>query len=124
MPSYSLNHVHHETKDVNATVEFYKTFFGATAGEPFVRGGANWIYVYVGGTQITVTDREFADMELQRYQGYDHIALTTDNWEGTLADIEKHGVNIWFGPVQIDDGSHIVFIEGPDNIKIELMESV
>ena len=89
-----------------------------------MRGGANWIYVYVGGTQITVTDREFADMELQRYQGYDHIALTTDDWEGTLADIEKHGVNIWFGPVQIDDGSHIVFIEGPDNIKIELMESV
>ena len=124
MPAYTLNHVHHETKNVDETVAFYKKFFGATAGEPFVRGGANWIYVFVGGTQITVTDREFSDMELERYQGYDHIAFNTDDWDGTVADIEKHGLNIWFGPIELEDGSHILFIEGPDNIKIEIMETI
>ena len=124
MPAYTLNHVHHETKNVDETVKFYQSFFGATAGEPFTRGDANWVYCFVGGTQITVTDREFSDTELQRYQGYDHIAFVTDDFEATLADIEAKGINIWFGPVELEDGMRILFIEGPDNVKIELMESV
>ena len=122
MPGYTLNHVHHETKDVEQAVNFYREFFGATAGDPFERGGATWVFVHLGEVQITVTAREFSDMELGRYQGLDHIALTTDDFDATLADIEKHGVNIWFGPLQTDSGQRIVFISGPDQIKIELIE--
>ena len=40
----------------------------------------------------------------------------------TLADIAELGVEIWMGPVTLDDGNRIVFINGPDNVKIELME--
>ena len=124
MPGYTLNHVHHETKDVEQAVNFYREFFSATAGDPFERGGATWVFVHLGEVQITVTDREFSDMELGRYQGLDHIALTTDDFDATLADIEKHGVNIWFGPLQLDSGQRLVFVSGPDQIKIELMEKV
>ena len=80
--------------------------------------------MHIGAVQITVTDREFADMKLGRYQGYDHFALTTDDFDATLADIEKHGVSIWMGPVELENGMRIVFIDGPDHIKIELMENV
>jgi len=124
MPSYTLNHIHHETKNVDVAVNFYKDFFGATAEDPFERGGATWVFVHIGEIQITVTDREFSDMELGRYQGYDHIALTTDDFDATLADIESKGINIWFGPLQLDDGQRLVFISGPDEIKIELMEKM
>ena len=61
-------------------------------------------------------------MELGRYQGYDHVALNTDDFDQTLADIEAHGVDIWMGAVELENGMRIVFINGPDNIKIELME--
>ncbi|NKB67975.1 MAG: hypothetical protein GKR89_13020 [Candidatus Latescibacteria bacterium] len=122
MPTYSLNHVHHETKDVSEAVAWYQKVFGATAGEPFVRGGANWVFVHIGEVQVTVTDREFSDMELGRYQGLDHFALNTSDFDATLAHLEKEGIPIWFGPVALEDGSRIVFINGPDNIKIELME--
>ena len=122
MPTYTFNHIHHETKDVNATVAWYTKLFNATSDEPFERGGATWVPVHIGPIQITVTDREFTDMELGRYQGYDHFALNTDDFETTLADIEKHGVEIWMGPVSLENGMRIVFINGPDNVKIELME--
>ena len=88
------------------------------------RGGATWVPVHIGAVQITVTDREFADMELGRYQGYDHFALTTDDFDATLADIERLGVSIWMGPVELENGMRIIFIDGPDHIKIELMENV
>ena len=122
MPTYPFNHIHHETKDVDNAVNWYKKLFNATSDDPFERGGATWVPVHIGATQITVTDREFTDMDLGRYQGYDHLALNTDDFDQTLADIETQGVEIWMGPVELENGMRIVFINGPDNVKIELME--
>jgi len=122
MPNYTFNHVHHETKDVDEAVAWYKKLFNATSDAPFERGGATWVPVHIGATQITVTDREFTDMDLGRYQGYDHFALNTDDFDQTLADIEQQGVEIWMGPVALENGMRIIFINGPDNVKIELME--
>tara|TARA_Y100000994_G_scaffold125408_1_gene102960 strand:+ start:100 stop:474 length:375 start_codon:yes stop_codon:yes gene_type:complete len=122
MPNYTFNHVHHETKDVDEAVAWYKKLFNATSDAPFERGGATWVPVHIGATQITVTDREFTDMDLGRYQGYDHFALNTDDFDQTLTDIEQQGVEIWMGPVALENGMRIVFINGPDNVKIELME--
>ncbi len=61
-------------------------------------------------------------MDLGRYQGYDHFALNTDDFDQTLTDIEQQGVEIWMGPVALENGMRIIFINGPDNVKIELME--
>ncbi len=122
MPNYTFNHVHHETKDIDEAVAWYKRLFNATSDAPFERGGATWVPVHIGATQITVTDREFTDMDLGRYQGYDHFALNTDDFDQTLADIEQQGVEIWMGPVALENGMRIIFINGPDNVKIELME--
>lgn len=125
MPNYTFQHIHHEAEDVAVAVDWYKRVFGATAGEPFERAGATWVEVHVGETQITVTDREFAAMELGRYQGVDHFAFTTDDFDATLAHCEKEGVHIWFGPVEVPGTTQrIVFIDGPDHVKIELMEQV
>ena len=122
MPNYTFNHIHHETKNVDEAVAWYKNLFNATSDEPFERGGATWVPVHIGATQITVTDREFTDVDLGRYQGYDHFALNTDEFDQTLADIEAQGVEIWMGPIALENGMRIVFINGPDQVKIELME--
>ena len=55
MPNYTFDHLHHETTDVTAAVDFYKRVLGATAGEPFERGGATWVEVHIGPVQVTVT---------------------------------------------------------------------
>ena len=122
MPNYTFNHIHHETKNVDEAVTWSKKLFNATSDEPFERSGATWVPVHIGATQITVTDREFTDMDLGRYQGYDHFALNTDEFDQTLTDIEAQGVEIWMGPIALENGMRIVFINGPDQVKIELME--
>ena len=121
MPTYSLNHIHHESKNVHAAAEWYKKMFDAVADKPFERGGATWLRVHIGEVTVTITDREFADIDLIRYQGLDHFGLDTDNFDETLARIEETGVEIWAGPLEAE-GMRIVFINGPDNVKIELME--
>lgn len=120
MPAYSFNHIHHEAKDSHAAAEWYKTLFDATLDEPFERDGAIWIRAHIGEVTVTITDREFSDMDLGRYQGYDHLALTSDDFEGTLARIEEVGAEIWAGPMEAG-GARMVFVNGPDNVKIEIL---
>jgi catechol 2,3-dioxygenase-like lactoylglutathione lyase family enzyme len=124
MPVYALNHLHHETKDVPGAVAFYQKVFGATADPPFERGGATWVAVRLGQLQITVTNRPAKDMELGRYQGLDHFALTTDDFDATLAAVKKNGIPLWTGPLTLDNGQRIAFVQGPDHLKIELMEKI
>lgn len=124
MPAYTLNHLHHETRDVDASVAFYKKIFGATSEPPFERGGATWVKVHVGAVAIMVTNRPCSDNTLGRYQGLDHVGLMTDDFDATIATIQEHGANIWFGPTKLDTGMRIAFVSGPDNVKIELMEKI
>ena len=124
MPNYAFQHIHHEATEVQAAVDFYQRVFDATADEPFERGGATWVAVHIGGVQVTVTDREFSGMDLGRYQGLDHFALTSDDFDATMARLEETDTAIWAGPLQLEDGQRIVFINGPDHVKIEIMEMV
>ena len=122
MPNYTFQHIHHEATEVQAAVDFYQRVFDATADEPFERGGATWVAVHIGGVQVTVTDREFSGMDLGRYQGLDHFALTSDDFDATMARLEETDTAIWAGPLQLENGQRIVFINGPDHVKIEIME--
>lgn len=124
MPTYTLNHLHHETRDVDGAVSFYQKVFGATSEAPFERGGATWVRVHVGDVAIMVTNRPCSDNVLGRYQGLDHIGMMTDDFDATIAAIQQAEANIWFGPTKLDTGMRIAFVSGPDNVKIELMEKI
>ncbi|MBI2505543.1 MAG: VOC family protein [Candidatus Latescibacteria bacterium] len=124
MPTYTLNHLHHETRDVDSAVAFYQKVFGAASEPPFERGGATWVRVHLGDVAIMVTNRPCTDNALGRYQGLDHFGVMTDDFEATIAAIQKEGAHIWFGPTKLDTGMRIAFVSGPDNVKIELMEKV
>ena len=122
MPAYTMNHIHHETTDVHAAADWYMKLFEGKMDEPFERGGATWIRVHSGNIPFTSTDRESEEVNLARLQGYDHIGIQTDDFDATMARIEELGVEIWDGPKD-GGGFRIVFVNGPDNAKIELMET-
>lgn len=121
MPSYSMNHVHHEAADVHAAADWYIKLFDAKSDEPFEKGGATWIRVYVGDVTVTITDRADSGPGAERFLGYDHLGIVSDDFDATLARVKELDVNIWAGPMD-GGGFRIMFITGPDNVKIELME--
>ncbi len=122
MPNYTFNHVHHETNDLPSAVAFYEKMFGGVAAPSFERGGATWVDVRIGSVKISITDRECTELEPGRNQGFDHFALGTDDFEASLARLEACGAEFWAGPFTLDTGQRIVFVLGPDHVKVEVME--
>ena len=121
MPTYSLNHIHHESKDVKAAADWYTKLFDAKQDEPYESGGATWIRAHVGGMTFTITNRADSGPAAERFLGYDHLGIVSDDFDATLARVKKMGVNLYAGPIDAG-GFRIAFISGPDNVKIELME--
>ena len=122
MAQYRLHHIHHEAADVDAAVQFYTTNFQATLEERTERNGVQWARVALGDTLLNITDRATTPVELGRYQGLDHFAIHTSNFDETVATLKANAVHFWEGPVSPRPGVQIAFISGPDNIKIELIQ--
>ena len=121
MAQYQLHHIHHEAADVDAAVQFYTKNFAATLAERTERHGVQWARVALGDVLLNITDRATTQMDLGRYQGLDHFAIHTSNFDETVAILKANGVHFWEEPTSPRAGVKIAFIAGPDNIKIELI---
>jgi lactoylglutathione lyase len=55
--------------------------------------------------------------------GYNHIAITTDDLDGTLARLAEDGIDPEKPPYRVrEGGSRIAFVRDPDGYRIELIE--
>jgi len=55
--------------------------------------------------------------------GYNHIALTVDDLDATLAELAGQGIEPERPPYQVrEGGSRICFIRDPDSYRVELIE--
>jgi catechol 2,3-dioxygenase-like lactoylglutathione lyase family enzyme len=119
--NYRLHHIHHEAANVDAAVQFYAKNFQAVLEERAERNGVQWARMTLGDTLINITDRATTQVGLERYQGLDHFALHTSDFDETVATLQANGVHFWTEPTSPRPGVKVAFIAGPDNIKIELM---
>ena len=55
--------------------------------------------------------------------GYGHIAITSDDLDGTLANLAEQGIEPEKPPYRVHEGgSRICFVRDPDGYRIELIE--
>jgi lactoylglutathione lyase len=56
--------------------------------------------------------------------GYNHIALTVDDLDGTLSALSEKGIDPEKPPYRIrEGGNRICFVRDPDGYRIELIET-
>ncbi len=56
--------------------------------------------------------------------GYGHIAISTEDLDGTLASLAEKGIEPEKPPYSIrEGGSRLCFVRDPDGYRIELLES-
>jgi catechol 2,3-dioxygenase-like lactoylglutathione lyase family enzyme len=116
--SFTVQHVHLKTRDLQQTVRYYIDNFGATLKDEI----DGRVRLDLHGLQLNITGLIAAQKHEQHY-GIEHMAVETTDYAGTLATLRKNGVRI-LEELPPKGGIHVAFVEAPDGAHMEIIEKV
>ena len=126
---YAINHVHIRSADPHASAAWYEKHFNAkilSARE--VMPGTITVGMEVGGpvrlnisSQAAGSSPERSVAELNRL-GLEHFGFGVDDLQSELNRLEEDGVRIVLPLTEVVGGARLAYIEGPDDVLIELVQ--
>jgi catechol 2,3-dioxygenase-like lactoylglutathione lyase family enzyme len=117
--AFGTHHVHVKTRDPKQTMQFYVDNLGATL---IADMGARGYRVNLHGLQLNITGIIDSQRREQHY-GLEHIAVDTDDYAGTLAQLKGKGIQI-LEELAPSNGRRVCFLQAPDGVQIEVIEKV
>jgi lactoylglutathione lyase len=120
-----LDHLHFLCGDVEKSVKFFEDVFGGKVesrgelrGFPMIRMEVKGVFVNIMGT-----DPKAAMLEVGKgSRGLDHFGFRVKGLEKMVEELKKRGAKISSGPGVTPAGVKFAFIDGPEGIRIELVE--
>ena len=126
---YAINHVHIRSADPHATAAWYEKHFEAKIiSEREVMPGTITIGMEVGGpvrlnvsSKPTGSSDERSTAELNRL-GLEHFGFNVEDLEADLERLESSGIRVVLPLTEVTGGTRLAYIEGPDDVLIELVQ--
>jgi catechol 2,3-dioxygenase-like lactoylglutathione lyase family enzyme len=117
--AFTVQHVHLKTRDPQQTAQFYVDNFGATLKAEIPGRG---LQVDLHGLQLNITTL-IASQNHEQHYGIEHMAVQTDDYPATLAQLRANGVRI-LEELPPNNGRRVCFVEAPDGAQMEVIEKV
>jgi lactoylglutathione lyase len=119
-----LIHTCYRIGEIDRSVAFYEALGFEERRRMPIRDEA--INVFMGlpgdGDRLELTYNHGVD-SYELGTGYNHIAVTVQDIEGTLANLKEQGIEPEKPPYRVrEGGSLIAFVRDPDGYRIELIE--
>src|SRR5207244_5560665 len=125
-PVYTYDHIHLRTKNPQATIEYYQKMFDATPvayvqsnGKPRVDLDLNGLTIFIAEVPAAAT---LPTAPAEPYIGLDYLGLRVDDLDAATPELKRRGAQMIVAPKTIRAGVRIAFIQGPDDVRIELLE--
>lgn len=126
---HAINHVHIRSNDAEASAAWYTEHFGAKLlSSREVMPGTITITMDTGSpvrlnisSQREGESQERAVADINRL-GLEHYGFETDDIVADLVHFESAGIRIVMPITDVGSGSKIAYIEGPDDVVIELVQ--
>jgi catechol 2,3-dioxygenase-like lactoylglutathione lyase family enzyme len=125
-PVYTYDHIHLRTRDPQATIQYYHDMFDAelveytqSNGQPRVDLNLNGLTIFIAAV---APEAELPTAPSEPYIGLDHLGLRVDNLDEAAAELKRRGATFIVEPKTIRPGVRIAFVQGPDDVRIELLE--
>jgi lactoylglutathione lyase len=120
----ALIHTCYRIGDVDRSVAFYEKLGLEEKSRKPIRDEA--INVFMGfpddGPRLELTYNHGVS-EYTHGTGYNHIAITVDDMDATLAGLAEHGIEPEKPPYSVrEGGSLLCFVRDPDDYRIEIIE--
>ena len=115
----AIQHVHLKTRDIEKTLRYYRENFDATIKAEMP--GRGW-QLDLHGLQLNVTGI-IDEQKHEQFYGIEHMAVTTDDYPGTMATLRGNGVTI-LEELKGSSGNRVAFVQAPDGAQMEIIEKV
>ena len=120
-----LIHTCYRIGDIDRSVAFYEALGFEEIGRMPIRDEA--INVFMGlpddGPRLELT-YNFGVDSYELGTGYNHIAISADDLDATLARLSEQGIAPEKPPYTVrDGGARLCFVRDPDGYRIELIET-
>ncbi len=127
--AYAINHVHIRSTDPHASASWYEKHFAAKmVSDREVMPGTFTVSMEVGGpVRLNISSRpdgvsgERAVAELNRL-GLEHFGFGVDDLGAELKKLAEAGVRVVLPLTEVVGGARLAYIEGPDDVLIELVQ--
>ena len=127
--AFEINHIHLKAPDPRRTAEWYVEAFGFEIVSDTVRsvGDRRLNCMSPGGRVGNISSERdgetMADGDAGSHWGLEHFGVNSDD---LLADIERLGAlgaPVLEGPIDIPGGNLVAFVQGPDDVRIEVVQN-
>ena len=126
---YAINHVHIRSADPHGSAAWYEEHFGAKlVSEREVMPGTVTLGLEVGGpVRLNISSKpsgpsdERPVAELNRL-GLEHFGFAVEDLAAELEKLGKADVRIVLPSTEVVGGTRLAYIEGPDDVLIELVQ--
>ncbi|MFQ6030397.1 MAG: VOC family protein [Dehalococcoidia bacterium] len=116
--AFKMNHLHLKSPDPKKTAQFYVDNLGATITAEM--SGDRGFRLDLHGLSLNVT--KFIDSQTHdQVYGMEHIAIDTDDIDGTVASLKAGGARI-LEETTVGEGRRVCFFEGPEGVCLEVLE--
>ena len=126
--SFKFNHLHLKAQNPEESANWYVNAFNFKILSDTVRGAgirfircetSDGIIVNISGAG---TDEQMGDGNASVHWGVEHFGVDVDNLDTQLKRLGDLGAKLLEGPIDSPTGMRIAFIQGPDEVRIELMQ--
>ena len=126
---YKINHVHIRSSDPRASASWYEKYFNAKIlFEREIMPGTVTVSMEVGGpVRLNISSKpagssdERGAAELNRL-GLEHFGFDVVDLESELRRLEGAGIRVVLPLTEVPTGARLAYIEGPDDVLIELVQ--
>ncbi|BCM84129.1 VOC family protein [Methylobacterium indicum] len=121
---YRYDHLHLRSRDAAAAARFYGEVLGAreTGREGAERPSR--VILDLGGMTMFIEQAPegTGPAATPPNLGIEHIGLRVEDIEATVADLAGRGIPLVSGITDVRPGLRIAFFEGPDGVRIEVLQ--
>ncbi|UCF92211.1 MAG: VOC family protein [Desulfobacterales bacterium] len=125
--TYGFHHVHLICKDLEEMINFFADVIGARLVARQKFGTADGASFDLQGVTVNLRvareDEEMHGDASQARYGFDHIGLQVDDIEAAYQDLTRRGFAFSVAPREFRD-LKIAFFKGPEDITIELLQTM
>jgi lactoylglutathione lyase len=122
----NLIHTCYRITDIDRSVAFYEALGFQEIGRIPIRDEAVNVFMGIPGDGDKPRLELTYNFGVDHYEigtGYGHIAITSDDLDGTLARLSAQGIAPEKPPYSIrEGGSRLCFVRDPDGYRIEIIE--